>query len=383
MMNCFLDENRLCLKRLAVILSLFSFSALGQFSPDWKLSDKGASFVEKDNREVLYLTKGSAINENSSFGNGTIEFEVKMSGERAFIYVYFRQQSNKESEVLYFRSHKSNAPDTLQYSPVYQGRSAWQIYHNERGTASAFLPENQWVKVKLEIQGQTMSVWVGEQSAPVMENVALTGTKAAGAITLRGFIPGASKANYSAYFRNVVIKSTSNANDGPEQQSTTDKNVLNSFAFSSAFASEKIPVFTLPNKIVKAKWQHYLPDNHGVYEFLRYITIPDGVKQWAVAADILLISPEEQSCSINLGFSDTLSLQLNGKPLVYADASYRYAQNRQEGLLHDRQLSVYLPLKQGENRLRAVIGDSFGGWGFLAKLSGCENIKQTKVKEPF
>lgn len=370
--------NNIRLKIYVWLLIISPVSVSGQFSEDWKLSAEGASFVEKDNREILYLTRGSAENVTLNFENGTIEFDLKVSSERAFAYVYFRQKSRQESEVVYFRTHKSNAPDTIQYAPVYQGSSAWQIYHHDKGTASAYLPDNQWTRVKLKIDNNTLSIWVGDQTEPVMNNVRLTGPKGAGKVSLRGFIPRASHASYSAYFRNVVVKPTTRAAPLAVSENGLASNVLGQFLFSPAFEAKKEPTNTLPEAINQARWQSLDPGDDGVYELLRWIEIPGKIRQWAAAGDTLLISPRNQTCALNLGFSDTLTLLLNDEPLLFSDASYRYAENRQEGLLHDKQITVYLSLVEGENRLRAVVGDSFGGWGLTASLSGCQDVEQKR-----
>jgi hypothetical protein len=105
------------------------------------------------------------------------------------------------------------------------------------------------------------------------------------------------------------------------------------------------------------------------------------MRTWAVASDIQLNSEHAQTCLLNVGFSDTLTLYLNGQVLVFADASYRYSKNRQEGLLHSKQLSVLLPLNKGANRLRAIVADSFGGWGLQASLPECNGITQKSTEK--
>ena len=93
-------------------------------SSDWKFSDKGVSLENVDGRRAIKIVSGKAELNNLLLEDGTIEFELYLSDGRAFSYLYFRNESDDEHEEIYFRNHKSNAPDAIQYSPVFQRRSA-------------------------------------------------------------------------------------------------------------------------------------------------------------------------------------------------------------------------------------------------------------------
>lgn len=340
----------------------------------WKLSEKGAELIEKDNQKVVKMSRGEMTWQGGEFQDGSIEFEMYSEGERAFVYAYFREQSQDESEVIYLRTHKSNLPDTVQYSPVYQGRSAWQLYHGNKGTAPASLPAFEWVKVKLSVSGDKLSMWVGEDPKPVFDKVLLTGPKQKGTVTLRGFVPGASSATYANYFRNISILPEAPAANQTKQDQETRTGQIMQLSVSNSFAADKAAVTQIPEAILKGERKVIAAQPDGLFEFLRDVPIAESLRSYAVLAETVLKAGAAQQCILDIGFSDALTLMLNGQPLLHSDASYRFSDNRQEGLLHEQQVSVYLPLIAGKNFLQAVVADSFGGWGFKARLRDCANV---------
>jgi hypothetical protein len=88
----------------------------------------------------------------------------------------------------------------------------------------------------------------------------------------------------------------------------------------------------------------------------------------------MLKSENAHTCAIHLGFSDELTLSLNGQLLSYLDAVYRFNKPRQQGLMHPEQAVIYLPLVKGDNVLQAIVSDRFGGWGLIARLEDCAGV---------
>ena len=340
----------------------------------WKPRSEGVQMLGQTDSEAYRFTSGYLDNNNANFQNGIIEFELKSSPERSFFYVYFRKQSAAESEVVYIRNHKSNAPDTIQYSPVYQGRSAWQLYHGESGTASATLPDKSWVKVKLEIMHSRLSMWIGDNPEPNIKDMALTGSNKAGGVSFRGFIPRGSAAKQTAVIRNITIQHATPLDSVAEKTEQSKPGFISNFKVSPAFAvtSKFSPV--IPQKMVAQDWQPLTTDSHGKLELLRHRKIPQGARAWAVAADAILNAKRPTACRLNVGFSDAITLELNGKTQLFLDASYRYSDRRQQGLMHASQASVFLNLNEGDNMIRAIVSDSFGGWGLQAQMIDCEGV---------
>lgn len=77
----------------------------------------------------------------------------------------------------------------MQYAPVYQGASAWQLYHGPGGTAAVELEAGKWIHLRLVLQGSKAAVFVGDMEKPALVIPELGRTPQAGYIALRGFLP--------------------------------------------------------------------------------------------------------------------------------------------------------------------------------------------------
>lgn len=108
---------------------------------NWQLQGERTSVLTEDGRPVLEVEAGVADRRDIRFEDGTIDFDVQVTRRRSFVYGYFRNASEGEREEFYLRPHKSSLPDAVQYAPVWQDRSAWQLHHGPGGTAAiAFEP---------------------------------------------------------------------------------------------------------------------------------------------------------------------------------------------------------------------------------------------------
>lgn len=345
--------------------------AIAPDDPAWRFSNDQVSVAQIAGRRAIRIESGIAFLDEIRLENGTVEFDVYVSGERAFVYLLFRGQSENEYEDLYLRPHKSDLPDALQYSPVFQRRSAWQLYHGERGTAATPIPHEEWVPVRLELTGPRAEVWVGGSDEPAMVVNELGRDPAPGWIAFRGFVPANSSAKYSAYFSNLRVTLDDSEFDVPDMDPEFAPGQIVDWRVSPAFDAPPGPIHDLPEGMSESGWSVPPTQADGSMEFLRWRKIPDGSRHWVVAADTTLRSPRAQTCALHLGFSDEITLFVNGQPILYQDASYRFDGPRQQGVMHGDQVVAYLPLRTGDNAVRAFIGDRFGGWGLSARLVDC------------
>src|SRR5574341_1050999 len=92
----------------------------------WEL--QGAATTAREGEgDVLDLGTGAALRRDVSLLDGTIDLDVKVTRRRSFVYLLFRVLGEGEHEEVYLRPHKSGLGDALQYAPVWQGQSAWQL----------------------------------------------------------------------------------------------------------------------------------------------------------------------------------------------------------------------------------------------------------------
>ncbi|WP_299080559.1 hypothetical protein [uncultured Paraglaciecola sp.] len=344
-------------------------------SKNWKFDNKNIKIETIAGKKAIKIGSGKALLEDVLFEDGTIEFDMYLSGERAFAYLYFRGQSQRDVEAFYVRTHKHNSPDALQYAPVFQKRSAWQLYHGDKGTAGAALLADKWIKVKIELAGEKAKFWIGDMSKPAMVVNQLGHAPKAGWLAFRGFVPKNSPAPYSAYFSGLTVTPSESSGVTAITMSSPEGQLTN-WRVSPAFDTKKGPVTEIPAEVSAKKWSKPSMQHDGSFEFLRSRDIPKGFKHWTVAADTVLLSSQASVCEVHLGFSDELTLSVNDQLIVYQDASYRYGFRPQDGLMHPEQLVAFVPLNKGKNILRAVVADKFGGWGLSARMQNCTGVQE-------
>ena len=76
----------------------------------------------------------------------------------------------------------------------------------------------------------------------------------------------------------------------------------------------------------------------------------------------------ERTVRFDFGYSDEISVFLNGRLLFSGNDRYSFNFPRRQGLITIDQGSLYLPLLEGENDLVLAVTDVFGGWGLMGRF---------------
>ena len=97
----------------------------------WKIEGQAQLIEFYKGYECIYLRGARATLNDVQFLNGIIEFDICLTEQAAFAGVFFRQTDPANSEEFYFRAHQSGNPDAYQYTPVFNGDPAWQLYHDQ------------------------------------------------------------------------------------------------------------------------------------------------------------------------------------------------------------------------------------------------------------
>lgn len=347
-------------------------------APGWELAGDHTAIDTVDGRPVLHVRTGTARYRPASLGDGTIEFDMEVTPYRTFVYITFRMQSDREYEELYFRPHKSGLPDAIQYSPVY-GVSNWQLYHGAGYTAAARLPPGEWIHVRVVLSGARAAVFVGEGSEPKLVIRELAREPAAGYISLRSFFvdPEAPEDHPGARFRNLVLRpghvpfDFARVEPPPEAAAGT----VTEWQVSQTFAPDSGVIAALPIDLLRSGgWRTVPSDRRGVVVFGRHFPRPRGVARPAVLTRLSLASEQVRTVRFNFGYSDEVSVFLNGQLLFAADDRYSFDEPRREGLIGLDQATLFLPLRRGENELILAISDVFGGWGVTGQFPDREGL---------
>ena len=341
----------------------------------WELSKQGARIGTYGGRRAILLGTGGAIRRDVSLQDGTIEFDVMVTPHRTFVYVQFRMQSDDEHEEMYLRPHKSELADAIQYAPVWNGEGNWQLYHGPGATAPATFVHGKWMHVRLVLSGRRAALFVGNVRTPQLV-AQLARDPAAGYIAFRSFEgAGAQRSAVSAAYANVSIRPGDvSYHFGDEVASQSGSAVVQAelvrhWQLSPPFVASPGPVTELPaseRDSSRATWRSYDTDANGLLVIGRHVRRP--AAQSAIVARLTLRADSAVLRRLHLGYSDYVTVFVNGRPVFAGDAHYSYDAPRQEGLIGLFQSSVWLPLTPGDNEILLIVNDSFGGWGLMGAL---------------
>ncbi|HSF20230.1 MAG TPA: hypothetical protein VLK65_32250 [Vicinamibacteria bacterium] len=354
---------------ITLLLTALASAEKLPFDERWELSGNDTTVGDFLGRAALRMSTGRAIRRDVRFQDGTIELDLATTGHRSFFYVQFRMQSDGEHEEFYFRPHKSGLPDAIQYTPVLRGEGNWQLYHGEGATAAAEIPDNEWVHIKIVVRGSRAAVFVGDVSEPQLIVPRLAREARVGYVALRSFLPaGMPDGLYPTSFADLVVRPNEIDFDFPSEarESTRPQGVVSEWLVSEPFVASEGPMMELP-PLDGQRWQTVETEPSGLALLLRHVERPDRGRA-TLLAKLTMSSEREQRISMQLGYSDEVTVFLNGAPILYADDRYQFDRPRREGLIGFDQLTVFLPLRSGDNEVVLAVTDVFGGWGVMGKV---------------
>lgn len=345
------------------------------FDNGWTLDGEKTAVTTTDNRQVLQVETGFAHRRDVNLMDGTIDFDVQLTDRRSFVYVYFRTVADGEREEFYLRPHKSQLPDAVQYAPVWQEKSAWQLHHGPGGTAAVGFVPGEWTHVRVVMQGRRAALFVRDMTRPALVVAKLARDPRAGSISLGGFLPAnVPGAGPIARFSNVIVRpdvafDLTKANV-PAAPASADPaaTVIPAWSVSKAFVPKDQNPPMLPGNDITGTFDTLQTEPDGLLELHRHVKIPQGTRVWAAVVRVNVRAARAGTYTFDLGFSDVAVVFVNGAPVWRGDASYSFDRPRREGLIGYDQARLYLPLRAGENDVSVVLADTFGGWGLMGRF---------------
>lgn len=374
-----MNEN---VRRALVCASLWAGAgvATGQELPvsdgKWQLEGKGIAVERIDGREAFAVETGFAFRRDVRFQDGTIEFDVQLTRRRSFVYLAFRMENDAEHEEIYLRPHKSGLPDAVQYAPVYQGQSAWQLFHGPGATAAVDFDPGVWTRVRLVVQGRWAALFLGAGERPALV-IPLAREPRPGYLALRGFLPAGSPGTGPvARFANVRIEAGKAGFAFPTPPPPVSlPGVVRSWSVSRSFLPSDGFSAALPTAEALGDFQRVEAGPNGLVELHRHVPLPKGSRVTAAVARVRLRAPKDGLYAFELGFSDRATVFLNGRPIFAGEGSYSFDNPRREGLIGYDQARLWLPLVAGDNDLEVLVSDGFGGWGLMGRFPDLPSLE--------
>jgi hypothetical protein len=329
-------------------------------------------------RTALRMRGGRALLEDLEFTNGTIEFDIAVTGHRSFVGLTFRRsQPAGQAESFYLRPHQSGRFDAVQYTPVENGISAWQLF--PEGNAETIIPADEWIPVRLEVAGYELSVYVGNGKEPVL-SARLATDRTSGLIALNSGVPGgtggisAPPEILTTAFSNFRVTPNSDPVVMVEYPAPDLRFVTEWEVSQSVVGPEEPPAELYSDLVPIDGWVSAATDYTGRLNLARYRVFPVDANRGLVLVRTTFTSDREQVKRLGIGFSDVGSVFLNGHLVYNANNAYLSRSGRYLGVMTVEDV-ISLHMRKGRNEIVVAVIENFGGWGLVAKWEDLEGLE--------
>jgi hypothetical protein len=377
----------LALSSLIFFLAPFAQSqtptlAIPPDSPRWELQDQ-AKPAEYLGRKCLLLDGGAATVKDFEMRDGVIDMDVATPAKRGFFGVQFRiVNDGATAEWVYLRQHKSGLPDAMQYTPVLNSGANWQIYNGPGFTGAVDIPRDEWFHLRLEVAGAQAKLFVKDMEKPALVMDDLKSDVQKGQVALY-VLTGAT------YFSNFEIRTTPDA-QWQRHLPPMPPNALTKWSISPAYdgLARNLERALMPAETQSIRWRDVEAEPPGFVVLYRYLEAPHlqvtfqgnfanrlepqpGMK--VVYARTTIDSDHDQVKKLEIGYSDDVSVFLNGKILYRGRSAQGFRDPGFLGIVNPENDTVYLSLKKGHNDLVLAVSELGGGWGFICRLEDLAN----------
>jgi hypothetical protein len=351
-------------------------------SPRWDLQGE-AKPAEYLGRKGLRLDGGAAVLKDFEMRDAVIDVDVATPAARGFFGFDIRLDPEEANyEEIYLRQHKSGLPDAMQYTPVLHTGRNWQIYNGPGFTGAVDIPKSVWFHMRLEVTGAQARLFVKDMEKPALIMDDLKSGVQKGQVALFTLIG-------ETYFSNFEIRATP---DAPWQRHLPpmQPNVLTKWSISPAYdgLQRNLERPLSASESAAIQWQEVEAEPPGFVVLYRYRDAPHprvtfqsdfstrlqpqpGMK--ALYARTNIDSDREQVKKLEIGYSDDVSVFLNGQILYRGRSAQAFRDPGFLGIVNPENDAVYLPLKKGRNELMLVLSELGGGWGFICRLTDLTN----------
>jgi hypothetical protein len=375
------------------LVLLFAFAAHAQIpqtlsipadSPRWALQGK-AKAVDYQGRKSLMLDGGGAVLKDFEMRDGIVDVDIRTPASRGFFGIQFRiANEGADGEWVYLRQHKSGLPDAMQYTPILHTGANWQIYNGAGFTGAVDIPKDVWFHLRLEVVGARAKLYVKDmdKDKPALVMSDLKSGIQKGELALY-VLTGAT------YFSNFEVRTTADApwerHLPPMPPGTLTRWSL-SPSYDALARNLERPLTASESDAIH--WQDVEAEPPGLVVIYRYREAPHPRVTFAtdfskrldpqpgmkvIYARTSIESERDQVKKLYIGYSDDVSVFLNGKILYRGRSAQNFRDPGFLGIMNPENDAVYLPLKKGSNELVLAVSELGGGWGFICRLVDMEN----------
>jgi hypothetical protein len=346
-------------------------------SPRWALQEN-AKPMESEGRKCLMLDGGAAVLKDFEMRDAVIDMDVTTTRKRGFLGVEFRMDADgNNGEWVYLRMHKTGLPDAIQYAPIINQEATWQLYNGQGFTARLDIPMERWFHLRLAVAGAQAKLYVEDMEHPALIVDDLKSGLQKGQVAL--FV-----ARGPTCFSNFAITPTTDV-AWERHLPPMPVGALTKWKLSPSYdaINRNLEQPLSRSEIQSIKWQDVQAEPPGLVVINRYREAPGALATFekdfstrldpqpgmkVVYATTTIDSDRDQVRKLNIGYSDEVTVFLNGKILYRGRSAQAFRDSTFLGIADVEDDAVYLPLKKGNNELTLAVAEIGGGWGFICRL---------------
>ena len=332
---------------------------------EWELEGTWKRTIFRGKEAIALINEGT-VTLNKEYKNALIEFDIAMPEGAVLGGVKFRMQDEYNYENFYLRMHEDGAEHALQYTPVFNDYSAWQLYHGSNYCRSAFFRNGDWMHVRIAIFDDWMEVYLNRNDRLALHVFDLKHAIEPGQLQLWS--------SSTCYFTNFSVQELEDYDFFYDRQPkpTPAEGTVLEWDLSNAFMDGQMdftaPYVMLPESLA---WRKHPCEYNGVINLARYEG-PFEENDTRIAR-FTIESDKDQRKRLQFGYSDIGKLLLNGKIIYEGQRIFGSRDDSYYGTIGYFD-NVYLDLKKGRNEVWFVVTENFGGWGVMARFSDLEGI---------
>jgi hypothetical protein len=296
-----------------------------------------AETVTWQGRRALRLVDGLALVPGLSVRDASIEVWIGAEGP-CYPGVAFRVQDRVNFELVYPVPHASGLWDAVQYDPVFHGSNTWQLYHGPAYQQEATVPTGEWFRLRVDVQGDRAIFAVGDQPPLVVGRLARGQRE--GMLGVWTFRP--------AHFADLRASECQGLPEVEWDPPAAPEGVIDEW-FVEGFG------------VVSC-------EPGGILNLNQYL--PVSVEEVTLTRQLEAVS--ETELELGLGFSDELSLDLDGETIFEGTNTFSgFSSYEARGWVRRDHHSVAQKISRGTHRLTARLKvTEYFGWGLVVTLNG-------------
>jgi hypothetical protein len=265
----------------------------------------------------------------------------------------------------------------MQYTPILNTGMNWQLYNGPGFTGAVDIPKGEWFHLRLEITGAQAKLYVKDMEKPAL---VMTDLKSG---VQRGQI-GFAVLTGETYVANFEARTTPEI-PWERHWPATPPGTLTKWGISPSYDALARSVEKPLSKSESdgIEWQNVEAEPPGLVALYRYREAPHLRVTFAndfskrlepqpgtklIYARTTIESDHDQVKKLYIGYSDEVSVFLNGQILYRGRSAQNFRDPAFLGIVNPENDAVYLPLKQGKNELMLAVSELGGGWGLICRL---------------